>query len=220
MFRLSLTRAQLGRPARGGASCARATWLRRPGCEPTPPEAPSRAAQGRLDGQALVEFAFVLLFGMVSLIMLLDIGRFFFEYNAMRGGVLMGAVQMQEYKSYSSYSSTCSSIYEISTPESGTDNPCRKLWQIMKNASGLGDAPANDLYGAALTTAEKEKITFTAVSGTLFSSCSKYKITWQRPFLPLAPYSRQLLALGTMSLTMTAEVQGRHNNATAGTSCT
>ncbi|MBI4491543.1 MAG: pilus assembly protein [Chloroflexi bacterium] len=162
-------------------------------------------------GQALVEFAFVLLFAMISFLLLLDIGRFFFEYNAMRGGLLMGSVQMQESNNYKGYS-TC-------------DTKKAAVEQVLRDASGLGTSPSTDLYGNTLPTGEQESLTFTPSScGTsartgLFSACNSYTLTWSRPFLPVAPFARQLLGLGGMSLTLTAEIKSQHNNSPGGTAC-
>lgn len=180
---------------------------------PTPP------SPGRAPAQALVEFAFVMLWGMLSLMVLIDVGRLFYEYNAMRGGILMGSAQMQASTKYSGYATQCTTGYVVNPPASPVTTPCQKVSQIMLDASGLATAPSQDLYGSALPTGDLESITFTAVSGSLFTACGQYRITWNRPFLPVTPYARQLLGATGMALTLTAQIQGQHNNIPGGTAC-
>jgi hypothetical protein len=194
------------------------------GPAPSRSRSPALAAdhlpRARARAQALLEFAFVLVFGLLAIVMVIDIGRFYYEYTAMRGGLLMGAASMQAFDQFSGLAA-CNSTDTWYPSSPSSDDKCDRIRRIIVNASGLTQTGTTDLQGNPLGASETEAITMTAVpaSATLFTACTKYQITWRRPFLPIAPYARQLLALTGSALVLTATINGQHNNSPAGTAC-
>lgn len=159
----------------------------------------------RTPGQALVEFALVLTALLFLVVATVDIGRLFYEYEAMVAGTDAASIWMEDNRRFKS------TLYNCSEP--AATNGAKEV--------------ARDHSGGVVATTEVSADwgsfsgippTWTSEGTTgAWTSDKEYRVTINHPFTPLTPLAEGLINATAGQLTMTYSAYGKHR--TASTTC-
>lgn len=137
-------------------------------------------------GQALVEFALVLTALLFLMVVAVDVGRLFYEYEAMVAGADAAAIWMEDNRKYK-YTYDCTA----------------------GNADAAAKQVARDHSGQVVATSEVGL----SWTGTAWAGASQYTVTITHNFTALTPLAETALKAAGGPLTMTYSARGKHRGA-------